>query len=402
MSFKFLDYNFNTKNYEAIFRYQGDDGIIFTERVLFDDSNRQSYDESTLKKALFFAFIVLGTSYYKSRPTREINLETPIDKTQADFFNKIYQDGLSQFAYENNLNQDDLAHFTGSVESTKQPINQGGSKNHNRLVLLSGGKDSLLTAEILARENQKFQTLYISNSSETYPEIIDSYKKPLIIRRFIDKDHLRETAGLNGHVPVTLINESLALIQAILSGFDEIILGLGKEGLEPHAYIGNFAINHQWSKTPDTQKLLQNYILNYISKDLTVSSLLSNLSELEIAKKFAELCWDKFGDKFSSCNRANYKQGANNQNLKWCGDCPKCANSFLLFAPFVPFEKQETLFNKDLFKDGNLTETFKGLLGVDGVMKPFECIAEIDELRKAYHQKLPDYSDLPFEIPNSN
>jgi hypothetical protein len=60
----------------------------------------------------------------------------------------------------------------------------------------------------------------------------------------------------------------------------------------------------------------------------------------------------------------------------------------------VPYEKQLKIFGRDLFKDPELTETFKGLLGLDGVMKPFECIASIDELRWAYEHKLPGYGQL--------
>ena len=31
------------------------------------------------------------------------------------------------------------------------------------------------------------------------------------------------------------------------------------------------------------------------------------------AEQFAKLCWDKFGNEFSSCNVANYKQNADNR-----------------------------------------------------------------------------------------
>ena len=51
-----------------------------------------------------------------------------------------------------------------------------------------------------------------------------------------------------------------------------------------------------------------------------------------------------------------------------------------------------------------LEEVFQGLLGIDGVMKPFECIGEIDELRFAYHvsQQKDGFSSLPFDVPVSN
>ena len=130
-----------------------------------------------------------------------------------------------------------------------------------------------------------------------------------------------------------------------------------------------------------------------------IGSLLENMNELEIAEEFAEKCWEKYGEKFSSCNVANYKQGEDNKALKWCGKCAKCANSYLLFCPYVAFNEQEKIFGRDLFLDPEMTEIFKGLLGIDGVMKPFECVASIGELRWAYHHRLSGYGELPFEVP---
>lgn len=414
--FKFKSYSFDFLTSTATFSYKGPTGIAFTEKVEFTAPRQPLSPEkqSLLMRAMFFASIVLGTSYYKSSPTREVALHAPIDQNQADFFTQIYQEGLGQFAFENHLTRDNLAVFNATEEAldTKKetapddqtvipttdsyiPENDLGKP----LVLLSGGKDSLLTAEKLSRDGIAFKSVYISNNDADLPAIVSSYGTPLVIRRHINKDSLKKAAGLNGHVPITLINESLALIQAILSDSHEIYIGLGREGEEPHTHIGDLAVNHQWSKTPATQKALKSYVKEYISPDIEIKSLLEGKSELEVAGDFVKLCWDKFGDSFSSCNLANYKQGTSNESLKWCGKCPKCANSFLLFAPYLPLEKQP--FGRDLFQDPELTETFKGLLGIDGVMKPFECIGEISELREAYAKRDKSYGELPFEVPSA-
>jgi hypothetical protein len=65
----------------------------------------------------------------------------------------------------------------------------------------------------------------------------------------------------------------------------------------------------------------------------------------------------------------------------------------------------QSLFNgQDLFAKPSLQETFKGLLDIDGVMKPFECVGEVDELRLAYHkaQARGGYQQLSFEVPESS
>ena len=391
MDFEFLDYKY--EHGEAVFRYRGKDGVIFAEVVEFETDDTVKYDEKILDAALFLAFVIIGTSYYKAQPTKNVKMSVKIDQRQAKFFTKIYQEGLSQFAFENQLVRADLAKFTSEVADSTE-VRMGGGRGS--LVLVSGGKDSLLVAEKIRQSGEKYRVAYIT-AQKDYPEIIDEFESPVIIRRKIDKESLKKVGGLNGHVPVTLINEAIALVQAILLGYSRIEVGVGREGLEPHAWIGDLPVNHQWSKTEEAQNLLHDYLKNYVATDIVVGSVLSEMTELEIAHEFAEKCWDKYGMKFSSCNVANYKQGADNRQLKWCGKCAKCANSYLLFAPFVAQSEQQKIFGRDLFEVPELAETFKGLLGVDGVMKPFECVASLDELNWAYNNKLSGYGELSFK-----
>ena len=417
MSFEFLNYSFDEATGVAEFWYRNG-AETFAEKVTFAIKRSERYDKKALERALFLAFMVLGTSYYKVAAGREVKVGVKLDEWQAKFFDKVYQEGLSQFAFENGLTRDNLAHFVAS-EAANEDTNGGavnsdseasaawsGSteadvlEDERALVLVSGGKDSLLTLEMLREQGTKCYAMYIT-SQESYPEIVDEAAgemNPVIVRREIDKEALKRAGGMNGHVPVTIINEALALVQAILLRCGKIALGIGMEGMEAHAWIDDLPVNHQWSKTAEAQKLLREYVKRYISADLTIDLPLEKYDELAIAQMFAEKCWTKYGDKFSSCNVANYKQDANNRELKWCGKCAKCANSYLLFAPFVAYEEQKKIFGHDLFEDADLTEIYKGLLGVDGVMKPFECVASRAELKKAYRDRLPGYGELPFEI----
>lgn len=416
--FEFVGYDFDKEELRASFRYRGgsaknpldfEENITFSRRAL--DAPEFEEIEPLLSRALFLAFITIGTSYYKAYPTTGVKLEKSLTEAEANFFNAIYQDGLSQFAYENNLERKNLAHFKAS-ENAKKPekIEYTGA---GKLVLQSGGKDSLLTATLLSEKSEPFAALYIS-SDGNHPKVLDEIgaKNLQVITRKLDLDQLlkaKELGSKNGHVPVTYINMSLALIQAILNGQNEIITSIGHEGEELHSIIKSSSdepdlpVNHQWSKTKAAEDLFSDYVKNYISRAFKIHSIIREYSELKIAELFAIKCWDKYGHKFSSCNRANYGQGNNSSKLFWCGDCPKCANSYLLFAPFIPAMEQNTLFrnNRSLFENPNLMETFKGLLDIDGVLKPFECIGEIDELRTAYHQKLPDYPNLPFSVPKA-
>ena len=401
--FIFEKFNFDQASMIASFSYRFDNGMKFEEKVIFESSI--NYNRELLDRVMFLSFVIVGISYYKLFPTSEVIFETGnIDDWQAVFFNKVYQEGLGQFAYENNLTRDNLAKFlpTNNIELEPIAYNEKGI-----LSLQSGGKDSLLTATLLKINQNSFTPWYVQYSS-SYPKFLDDFDEPLLMaKRIIDKQALalgQKNAGLNGHVPVTYIIASFALIQAVLTGCNQILLSIGHEGEEPHGWIGDLAVNHQWAKTFEAEQLLADYISRYVSSDISIGSPLRCYSELKIAELFVNNAWHEYGNKFSSCNLANYMQGSDNSQLKWCGKCPKCLNSYLLFAAFLPAVELQSIFNdKDLFAEVELQDMFKGLLGLGNFMKPFECIAEIYELRLAYHksQLKLGYAKLPFDVPLS-
>lgn len=402
--FIFDGYSFNEANYIAEFHYRFEDSELqFVEKVEFSGVGSE-YNRQALDKALKLAHLLVGTSYYKAFPTPDVGFtDKGIDKWQAGFLNHVYQDGLSQFAFENDLVQDDLAQFVASHDEASSPTPYEGE---GIVAMQSGGKDSLLAAVLLEEKKIEYTPFYIT-SAESHPAVLDMLAQPLVQAwRSLDKEGLqqaRETGGKNGHVPVTYIALSYALIQAILLGKNKVLAAIAHEGEEPHEWIGELPVNHQWSKTWRAEQLFAEYVQRYISPDILVGSPLRQYSELKVTELFAKHAWARLGEQFSSCNIANYQQGADNTKLVWCGKCPKCANSYLLFSPFVSASELQARLGGKLYADESLVETFKGLLGVGGVMKPFECVGEVAELRRAYHLSQENgYESLPFDVPKSD
>lgn len=403
--FIFKNYEFDVKNLTASFRYEFDGGQKFTETVRFD-RRAENYDDELLNRALFLAHILIGTSYFKTFPTPNVEIESgKIDAWQAEFFNAVFQDGLSQFAYENGLTRENLAHFSATTMQAESALDYD---KKGILALQSGGKDSLLVAAMLGENQNTFTPWYVTNS-ESHPDILDNLGEPLLVaRRQIDKSALStatQQSALNGHVPITYIIESLALVQAILLNKNVVLAAIAHEGEEPYDMIGDLPVTHQWSKTWQAEKNLSDYVARYISPQIKIGSPLRQHSELSVAEMFVQKCWQRWGRRFSSCNVANYRQDTENANLKWCAKCAKCANAWLLFAPFVSADELKQTFDSgDLFADPNLVETFKGLLDIDDTPKPFECIGETAESRVAYHgaMKRSDYQQLDFHVPESD
>lgn len=402
MTFIFKDYGYDKSEDTAWFVYEHTNGHAFRETIRFDHAH-DSYDEELLERALFLSFLIVGTSYWKCFPTQHVEIKKgAIDDWQASFLNKVYQEGMSQFAFENKLERKDLAHFNLVDGEVMRAMPYSGD---GVLALQSGGKDSLLLAQLLDQKRSTYTPWYISSGS-THPVVLDQLAEPLqTARRTLDHSGLSNAhaAGAkNGHVPVTYIVLSYAVIQAILCNKNIVLAAVAHEGDEPHGWIKDLPINHQWSKTWDAELLFAEYVKRHVSSDLRVGSPLRAFSELKIAELFVEDAWERFGGSFSSCNTANYQQGINNTKLAWCGHCPKCANSYLLFAPFAEKRTLDGLLGGDLFARLDLVGIFKGLLDVDDFMKPFECVGEVDELRMAYQLgRQRGYSQLPFNVPVS-
>ena len=400
--FYFEGYSYDAQSRTTRFEYSFDKTERFVETVRFGDHGE--YNPVVLDRVLALAFLIAGISYYKAQPTKHVVYEPgELSQFQSTFFSTIYRDGLSQFVYENGLSPDDIATFDASLNYQVPALSYGGQGTD---VLQSGGKDSLLLATLLQKKLHDFEALFMQQSDE-YPAIIDELGVKL--RRFertIDRPALaamKERGGLNGHVPVTFITLSYGLIDSVLHNRNTLLAAIGWEGEEPHDYIGDYPVTHQWSKTWLAEQEFSEYIQTVISPDLCVGSPIRSYSELMIADLFVQNAWKDFGQDFSSCNVANYRQGHGNKQLTWCGHCPKCANSYLLFSAFVPKNELNTLFGRDLYQSEDLAETFKGLLGIDGIIKPFECVGEVDELRWAYGaSQAKNYSNLPFTVPDSH
>lgn len=407
-TFWFEDYSFSRDTGVAEFRYSFDGERHFTERILFQ-MPQDTYNDLVLERCLFLAFMVVGASYYKCFPTKNAEFRRhTVTKMDAAFLNTVYHDGLGQFIFENTLSLENIVVFKGAGKN-EPPLSYEGE---GTLVLQSGGKDSLVLGSLLNEKVIPYTAWYLS-STQQFPKLIEHLsngKRPRVAERHLDTEGLRDAAksgGLNGHVPVTYIVEAYALIDAVLHNENTVLSSIGQEGQEPNAVIDGLRVQHQWAKTWEAEQLLARYVQGIISKNLRVGSPLRSYSELKIAELFVDKCWDMYAHTFSSCNLANYKQSYVNDELKWCGLCPKCANSFLLFSPFVePYEIRSIFDGKDLFAAMELQQTYRGLMGVDGVMKPFECVGETSELRAAYHMARVRYGDavyeLSFPVPESD
>lgn len=395
--FVFKDYSFDDQTKTLTFKYGMDDALEFTETYTFD-FDFASYDHKAFDRAVQNLFFMAGISYFKTYiPSEIVVLKGKLDEQSASFFSKTYQKGLGEFWYVNNLNPNTQVNFpVNATESQKISSNGTGL-----LVGVGGGKDSLVTIELLRESHPNMTTWSLGHKAQLTPLVERIGLPHLWVDRTWDRQliELNKQGALNGHVPISAIFACVGTVIAVLSGKRDAIVSNEQSANEPTLTYQGVEINHQYSKSQEFEEDYQHLLDQHFGDTTRYYSFLRPFSEIRIAEIFGKRAFEKYKDVFSSCNRA-FTLGQD--KMFWCGECPKCAFVFLALTPFAPRQEIETLFHgKNLLLTEELEPTYEQLLGIAG-NKPLECVGEIKESRSAMALAQQQYLDLlhyHFELP---
>ena len=383
--FTFEGYSYSAKTRVAAFRYRIDfrsnKPLRFTERIHFP-AGAQKLSKAQRDTIFNPLLLALGLSYYKLYLPKRIAIEAfSLNKAQAEFWNTLYRKGLGELLYVNKLAFERVAKFPFAKSAAAHPV--AFEPKDRSLLGIGGGKDSIVAAELLKEDGRSFTGFIVETQRKD--EIARNVAKlaapkTLVLKRELDRKIFAEHPGsFNGHIPISAIFAFLGTATAALYGYKEIIVAN-----EHSSNFGNLRykgeeINHQWSKSVEFEELAQSYIQRFVSPDLLYVSLLRQFYELRIAALFSTR--KKYFKYFSSCNR-NFKVNKERQECLWCGECPKCAFTFLLLSAFLPKKDVVSIFDKNLLADEALLPLFADVLGF-GKVKPFDCVGTFDEAQAA-------------------
>lgn len=397
-AFIFKDYSFDAAAKKLSLQYSFDNSISFTETFTFD-IDFADFSAAALDRACQLLFFVAGVSYYKAYLPEKIIVESgDIDQNLAEFLADTYQKGLGEFFYVNKL--DPRTEISFPVTATHiEPVSHSGS---GYLIGLGGGKDSLVSVEVLCGE-ENTATWSLGHRAQLEPLVkqvgiphywVDRKIDPLLLK-------LNDQDAMNGHVPISAIIAATGVVVAVLSGKRDVVVSNESSASEATLTYENVEINHQYSKSLDYEIKFK-FNLNLIFGDsVRYYSLLRPLTELRIAELFSKTGFDRYKTSFSSCNLA-FRQ--NESTIFWCGRCAKCAFVFLVLSPFIDRKQLEDLFGKNLLLDPELKQTYEQLLGISGD-KPLECVGEVKESRAAMELVKPQYNGMldhfVYELPEN-
>ena len=325
---------------------------------------------------------------------------------QIAFWRKLYWNGLGEFFYTNQIHAD-VDDFI-KLPATRKSINPREmdlwitpKAGDCYLVPVGGGKDSVVTLELLRQAGKQIRPLIMNPRGATiecarvagFP-----MEEVLVIRRTIDPTllELNRQGYLNGHTPFSAMLAFYTRLASALSGIPNV--ALSNESSANESTVAGTSVNHQYSKSLEFEDGFRTYVVesrkikvergaaasgnlstfNFQFSTFNYFSFLRPLSELQIAMLFSR--FTQYHDVFRSCNVGS------KQDI-WCGHCAKCLFAYIILSPFIEPDRLNRIFGKPMLDDLTLQLEFRQLTG-QAATKPFECVGTVSEVLTALSMTL--------------
>ncbi len=393
-SFTFGTYHVDATRSTITFTYrvefQGGKVRTYTDRLFFPDVAPELWDgvpKAVLEPTLQALLIMIGINYWCVFPTSDIRIEGfTLTREQARFWDALYLNGLGEFFYDMQMDFRNLITFPYEASATA-PTPARFERPARALLLNGAGKDSILSAEMLKASNTPFDFFAFAPTPahKRIAALVGAKTISVNRRRDLRINAIMSFHGVSSAYPSVSTFTFIATLLAELLGYNAIIFSN-----ERSADFGNLTylglpVNHQWCKSSEAEKLVNEYIHDFITPDISTSSMLRKYSELEIVRRFVR--YPQYLHYVTSCNTYFWLPRIE-QLLRrkgyWCKRCPKCVFLFACFAAFLPKKEMITIFGADLYTDTRLLPLFRRILGLEG-FKPLDCVGEPEEMILAMH-----------------
>ena len=341
-------------------------------------SKKSFSDDRIFKELIFSLGMTELVSYWKTTCAPLVRvLCGKLSDRQIDFWKNLYYSGLGEFFHKNGI----TVSKNDFVKISSEGCEQKGEarrvlENDSCLIAIGGGKDSIVSLEVL-RSNFENNYCFIINPRGATVDTakVAGYddKKIVAVRRTLDPNmlELNRKGYLNGHTPFSAIVAFSSVVSAYI--YDIRYVVLSNEASANESTVKNSDVNHQYSKSFRFEKDFNDYEREFIGSGVFYFSLLRPMSELQIAKYFAK--HEKYRSVFQSCN-------VGSKENKWCACCSKCLFVSLILSPFLKVEEIARIFGKNLLDDKEMEEYFRQLIGLTDE-KPFECVGSRNEINTA-------------------
>ena len=356
----------------------------FTEtlRILAPDGDVLEPDatDPAVAGALDVLALAASVSYLKATLPGVIELAgQPVGPAGVAMLRALLTEGLAELALRAGLGPlDDAFTLRGSDAESAVPAALAPTPTPGGvLVTVGGGKDSALTLALAARNDPMALAVAVNPKAPMERTAAWAGLGLVRIERRIDRTllDLNARGAINGHVPITAIVTSAAVVAAAVMGRRTVLVSNERSADAATRHIDGWSVNHQYSKTSAFERLLC-AALAEAGATVRVVSLLRPLSELAIARGVAREAG--LVAEVTSCNAAFALDGPGDG---WCGRCDKCRFVQLALAPFTPRAQLVADLGFDALADPDQIAAFAAML--DAATKPFECVGTVEEVQLA-------------------
>ncbi len=400
-TFHFSGYSWNHHAGKISLKYSLDKELHFEELLFLPEpisDERLEAKKWEIERLLFALHMIGGISYFKTCLPRAIQIDSgQLDQHEAKFWNTVYEKGLGEFFYKNNIDFRGLINVpaTKEKEQLAPAMRKKPAENHLKRVLvpIGGGKDSMVTIELLRKTGADIMLLRL----EPHP-IIDELSHAaglpmMTVRRQLSPAlfDLNAEGALNGHIPISAYLSILSALLAVLYDFDVVAMSNERSANIGNVTFKGLMVNHQWSKSVEFERMFRRYLSDVIMTNTEYFSAVRPYSELKIAQIFSQ--YPEYFSRVTSCNKnwrilakhdeAGAAMHPSEASGAWCNTCPKCAFVFACMAAFLDKADLLTMFGANLFEDETLIPLFEELLGIRN-FKPFECVGTPEETQAAF------------------
>lgn len=380
------------KHLEVLFHFQIAPDIEFTPHISIPIL--EQINQETVANFAFHLGLIEAISYWKSTCSPEIIVEAgKLTDQQVGWWHDLFIHGLGEFYYQNNIDFSSPNFVNiSSTEDAPQHTSTSDKQTNGDLILVGGGKDSVVTLELLSALNRRSNVLFL-NPTVAIKETayLGGYTNPIVVQRKIDERliQLNDQGYLNGHTPFSAYLSFLGVFVGFLHGYEHVIASNESSAGEGNILFHRIEVNHQYSKSFRYEQLFDNYRKSFLTSDVKYFSFLRPLYELQIASLFAET--ETYDQAFCSCNVG--------RNQYWCGKCPKCAFVYLSLSPVIDEDRKTAIFGQeDYFEKPDIQKHIIDLVGL-GEHKPFDCVGTEDESRLAVALTIHRYKRQGLKIP---
>ncbi len=355
--------------------------------------HKEAFDSKLFENFIFHMGLLEAVSYWKLACPRELVIEAgPLGLTGRRFIEDLFLHGLGEFYYANGIDftTENFVTILSTSEKDKPAIDIATKPID--LVLVGGGKDSALLLSLLAKSGRMMKPLVV-NPSTAALEIISSLglSDPIVVTRTLDPKllELNKIGYLNGHTPFSALLSFIGVTVAAMYGYENVMVANEQSANEGNVLYKGIEINHQYSKSLRYENLFRAYAHKVLTPSISYFSAMRPFHDIQISKMFSRV--PELLLVFRSCNTLR------TTNM-WCGDCAKCAFTYLTLFPFVTYEKMMQIFGDDYYKRPAILQFIRELVGVISV-KPFECVGTREEAKLALLLSLQSYKQIGREIP---